>query len=211
MSCDQFMADRITAPRYFVKRSSVNGRHYSARMANRDRTEFGSRVIQARKNAGLTQHGLSAATGIKQSTIAEMEVSGQSSLMTPQIARACGVDAYWLATGEGPMLGRQADATNGDLQVEDALSVLGSALQRASKSARMAIEPLLASMASDPADAKNKSDLILTLLVTGSDKRHAPSHDEVRSSHIYVKTKRLTLGDENGRSDTVTNQATRKK
>lgn len=102
------MAARITDVRYCVKRIPVNGAHYSAAMANRDRTEFASRVIAARKHAGLTQHGLSTATKIKQSTIAEMEVSGQSSLMTPQIARACGVDAYWLATGEGEMVASHA-------------------------------------------------------------------------------------------------------
>lgn len=151
----------------------------------------------------MTQHGLSDATGIKQSTIAEMEVSGQSSLWTPQIARACGVDAYWLATGEGPMLGRQAEsATIAQTGLAEALEVLSDALQDVDKSIRIAVAPLLAAMASDPADAKKQSDLILKLLVTDADKADFSSHDELRSSHIYRRTPRLTLGDENGRSDT---------
>jgi hypothetical protein len=150
----------------------------------------------------MTQHDLGAAAGIKQSTIAEMEVSGQSSLWTPQIARACGVDAYWLATGEGPMLGRQAEPPATQIDLARALEVLTKVLQEADESVLLAVKPLLSAMAADPPTAKNKSDLILKLLVTDADKPDFSSHDELRSSHIYRRTERLTLGDENGRSDT---------
>jgi transcriptional regulator with XRE-family HTH domain len=171
-------------------------------MANRDRTEFASRVIAARKHAKLTQHALGAATGIKQSTISEMEVSGQSSLMTPQIARACGVDAYWLATGDGPMLGPGAlNATEEGEQLAAALDVLSTALQHADKNALIAVERLLAAMAADPTTAKNKSELILRLLVTPGDKTSSSVQDELRRSHIFVRGERLDLGDANGRRD----------
>jgi len=207
------MAVRITESRYLVKRGAVNGRRYSARMANRDRTEFASRVIQARKHAKLTQHGLSAATGIKQSTIAEMEVSGQSSLMTPQIARACRVDAYWLATGEGSMLGDQAEKRrSADMpRLADALDVLAEALQRADKDELLAVERWLAAMAADPATAKNKSELILKLLVTSGDKHYEPPDDGSRKPRISVRGPRLELGDENGRRDTDAAAGGRKK
>lgn len=214
MSCDQSMAVRITDARYSVKRASVNGRHYSARMANRDRTEFGSRVIQARKHAKLTQHGLSAATGIKQSTIAEMEVSGQSSLMTPQIAKACGVDAYWLATGDGSMLERQAESDEKDEEgrLADALAVLVETLQRADKDKLIAVRGWLSAMASDPANAKNKSELILKLLVTSRDKPVAPRQDRMRQSHIVGELGVLDLGDNHdGRRDTASEPRRRNK
>ena len=202
MSCDQSIAGRIPERRYVVKRSSVNGPNYSACMATRDRTEFATRVIAARKHAKLTQHGLGAATGIKQSTISEMEVSGQSSLMTPQIARACGVDAYWLATGEGPMLGPGAlNRPDEREQLEAALDVLATALQKADKNALIAVERLLGTMAAEPADAKNKSDLILKLLVTPSDKLSTSDQDGLRQSHIFVTGPKLDLGDANGRRD----------
>lgn len=199
------MADRITDARYFVKRSSVNGRHYSARMANRDRTEFGSRVIQARKHARLTQHGLSAATGIKQSTIAEMEVSGQSSLMTPQIAKACGVDAYWLATGEGAMLINDGTAELSESEkIQSALDVLSKVLTNADEDTRIAVGELLAAMATAPATAKNKSRLVLRLLVADRDKSHKSPQDGMRQSHIFEDLGVLDLGDANGRSNTDT-------
>jgi DNA-binding XRE family transcriptional regulator len=203
MSSDQSMAARITEHRYSVKRSSVNGRRYPARMANRDRTEFASRVIAAREHAGMTQHELGAAAGIKQSTIAEMEVSGQYSLKTPQIARACGVDAYWLATGEGPMLGPQAEDNKKDRAsgLAGALEILVAALQAADKDELIAVEGWLSAMAADPATAKNKSDLILKL-VTSRDKPDLPPHDGPRGSRISVTTPRIDLGDGNGRSDT---------
>lgn len=38
---------------------------------------------------------------MSQGTLSELETIGQSSGMTPQLAAACGVDAHWLATGEG--------------------------------------------------------------------------------------------------------------
>jgi len=51
-------------------------------------------------------------------------------------------------------------------RLADALEVLTSALVKADKNTRIALEPLLASMANEPDEARNKSRLILRLLVT---------------------------------------------
>ncbi len=66
-------------------------------------TEYGSRLRAARKHAKLTQVGLSERTGIPQSTISTAERLGHGSAETSIYAKACGVDAQWLATGEGQM------------------------------------------------------------------------------------------------------------
>lgn len=206
------MTTTITDTRYFVKRGAVNGRHYSARMATRDRTEFGSRVIQARKHAKLTQHGLSAVTGIKQSTIAEMEVSGQSSLMTPQIAKACGVDAYWLATGEGPMLIKDEAAELSEAErIQSSMEVLAKVLIGADEDTRSSVGKLLAAMANTPETVKNKSRLVLKLLVTSADSSPQAPQDGMRQPHIFVTTGKLDLGDANGRRDSDTAAGGRKK
>jgi len=184
-------------------------------MSNRDRTEFASRVIKARKHARLTQQGLSAATGIKQSTIAEMEVSGQSSLMTPQIAKACGVDAYWLATGEGSMLTKnEAGEISEAERIQSAMDVFAKVLMRADEDTRNTVGELLAAMAISPATVKNKSRLILKLLVTDADKPNvSPQDGDAPSSHFSYVGPRLTLpgGVEDGRSNTDAATGGRKK
>lgn len=68
------------------------------------RSEYGSRLQQARRHARLTQKQLAARAGMSQGTLSELETNGQSSGMTTQLAAACGVDAHWLATGMGDML-----------------------------------------------------------------------------------------------------------
>lgn len=73
-------------------------------------TDYGKRLKQARKHARLTQEQLSAKTSIPQSTISTAERLGQGSSETPVYAKVCGVDAHWLATGEGSMLPGGTDA-----------------------------------------------------------------------------------------------------
>lgn len=68
-------------------------------------TDFGKRVAQARKRAGLTQKELAPKVGMSQSNLSELETVAHESGKTAQIAHVCRVDAYWLATGEGDMLG----------------------------------------------------------------------------------------------------------
>ena len=62
---------------------------------------FGKRLRAAREQAGLTQEQLAQQAGMAQSTLASAEIKGAGSRKTPQLAAACGVDAHWLATGEG--------------------------------------------------------------------------------------------------------------
>lgn len=64
-------------------------------------TEYGNRLKLARADAGLTQMQLSAITGIRQSTISTAEREGNGSAETTVYAKALGVNAHWLATGEG--------------------------------------------------------------------------------------------------------------
>jgi hypothetical protein len=93
-----------------------------------------------------------------------------------------------------------------------ALGVLTKALQEADESILIAVAPLLSAMASDPANAKNKSALILKLLVADRDKSHEPSQDRVRQPHISVNLGVLDLGDDNnGRRDTDAAASGRKK
>jgi transcriptional regulator with XRE-family HTH domain len=67
-------------------------------------SEFGSRLRAARKYAKLTQVQLARASGIRQSSLSEAERSADGSAYTSQLAKSCGVDAHWLATGEGEMI-----------------------------------------------------------------------------------------------------------
>ena len=69
----------------------------------RERTDFGHRLFQARTRANLTQPQLAKAVGMAQSTLGELEYIGRGSSFTSQIAKACGVNPEWLASGEGPM------------------------------------------------------------------------------------------------------------
>jgi SOS-response transcriptional repressor LexA len=68
------------------------------------RSEFGERLHQARKRAGLTQSQLSKKAGMAQATLAELERVGTGSSYTPAIADLCGVSVNWLAYGRGDML-----------------------------------------------------------------------------------------------------------
>lgn len=67
-------------------------------------TEFGRRLKLARKHAKLTQKQLAPLAGMSQSNLSELETVAHESGKTVQLAAATGVDAHWLATGEGNML-----------------------------------------------------------------------------------------------------------
>lgn len=66
-------------------------------------TEYGKRLKEARKFAGLTQSMLAKKTGTALSTLASAEAEGSGSSETPKWADACGVSALWLSSGIGPM------------------------------------------------------------------------------------------------------------
>lgn len=96
-------------------------------------TEYGTRLREARKSAGLTQTQLSEKTGIPQSTISTAERSGNSSAESVNYADACGVSLRWLANGDGSM--RPATQTitpppidNQNISFEAAVSI-GQAMQ----------------------------------------------------------------------------------
>lgn len=67
-------------------------------------TDFGRRLKIARKHAGLTQKELAPMAGMSQSNLSELETVAHESGKTAQLAAACGVDAHWLATGDGVMV-----------------------------------------------------------------------------------------------------------
>jgi SOS-response transcriptional repressor LexA len=66
------------------------------------KTTFGTRLKQARKDAGLTQKELATKAGIKQATISELENDKyHGSSFAPQLAAALRVNALWLANEKG--------------------------------------------------------------------------------------------------------------
>ena len=200
MSDCQSMPATVTAGRYFVKRQSGIGRHYSAAMKEKARSEFGARLYAARKRAKLTQVALAKAAGMSQSTLQEAETTGLKSTYTAQLAAACGVSPQWLATGEGSP-DTTAPRPEAD-QLADALEVLTKALKKSDKNARIAVEPLLSSMAKEPEEAGQKSRLILRLLITDA-VRDTPAEND-RPGHRSADLGILDLGDrDNGRSDRV--------
>lgn len=69
--------------------------------AERERSPFGLRMWRARNAAGLTQQQACRAVGVSQSTLTEAESTGTKSGHVAQFAKLYGVDAHWLATGEG--------------------------------------------------------------------------------------------------------------
>jgi transcriptional regulator with XRE-family HTH domain len=66
---------------------------------------LGLRLKKARDHAGLSQKQLQDRAGVSQKTISKIERGDQeSSTQVVQLARACGVNVDWLATGRGEML-----------------------------------------------------------------------------------------------------------
>lgn len=69
------------------------------------RSEFGQRLLQARKHAGLRQKDVAEAVGMGQSNVALLEKTANGSSHTAAMSALCGVNAMWLETGQGEMLG----------------------------------------------------------------------------------------------------------
>jgi SOS-response transcriptional repressor LexA len=68
-------------------------------------TGFGLRLRSRRQELGLTQGALEQVSNVGQGTISKIERGDQEqSVHTPKLADALGVYATWLATGEGPKL-----------------------------------------------------------------------------------------------------------
>jgi transcriptional regulator with XRE-family HTH domain len=69
------------------------------------RSAYGERLLKARQHAGLSQRVLAQKAGFEsQSTLSQLEISGQGSSRTARIAEICGVRVAWLDRGDGPML-----------------------------------------------------------------------------------------------------------
>lgn len=73
-------------------------------LSDRERTDFGRRLKDARLAAGMTQAYVCKRLGFSQGTLAELESTSLSSALTPQLANLYGVSALWLASGEGERL-----------------------------------------------------------------------------------------------------------
>lgn len=173
-----------------------------ALMDRKTRSEYGARLLAARKHKGMTQTELAKKVGMSQSAYGQAETSGSGSSFTSQLAEVCGVRAQWLATGIGSMFEKEDGDEESEFErIQFSLDVLSEALQRTDKNTRLAIEPLLSSMANEPADAKNKSALILRLLVSEHDKPRSSPHDRMRQAHIHEDLGALDLGDGNGQGD----------
>lgn len=79
------------------------------------RTEFGKRLVQARKTVGWSQKELAARVGIAQSSLSSSETIHESSTHTVQLARALGVNPEWLATGKGAREGSWSPLPAGEV------------------------------------------------------------------------------------------------
>lgn len=102
----QSMTDNIGVPMLLVNRLSYIGSYENADMKTLTKatTTLAERMKLARAHAQLTQVQLARKTGIKQPTISDLESGKQKkSAYTTQIAHACGVSPFWLATGRGDM------------------------------------------------------------------------------------------------------------
>lgn len=173
-----------------------------APMDRKTRSEYGARLLAARKHKGLSQTALANAVGMSQSAYGQAETTGSGSSFTSQLAEVCGVRSQWLATGIGSMFEKEDGDEDSEFErIQFSLDVLSEALQRTDKNTRLAIEPLLSSMANEPADAKNKSALILRLLVSEHDKPRSSPHDRMHQPHIHENLGVLDLGDGNGQGD----------
>lgn len=118
-----------------------------------------------------------------------------------RLEKASGFSWMWLSQGRGPKLAPatgmpvqpQSAQTEAD-QVAHALEVLTKTLLRADEDVRLSVEPLLASMAREPAKAVKKSQLILRLLFTDTVQTIPAEND--RPGHTSGDLGILNLGDE---------------
>ncbi|MBN8493226.1 MAG: helix-turn-helix transcriptional regulator [Burkholderiales bacterium] len=135
-------------------------------------TEFGRRLAKARDHAGLTQDELAAAADMAQSTLAHAEKHGHGSRKTPQLAAACGVNAHWLATGEGQMLAPASHTAatpiaqyrvQKTLSADDLIEALGAVLARLGPQRQVVVSMVLAKFATDPKNDAMAAELVQLL------------------------------------------------
>lgn len=131
-------------------------------------TAFGSRIKRARTHAGFTQKQLAAASGVRQSTLSELETIAHRSSFTAQIAAACRVNAHWLATGENEENWLDATATPPAppprATMTSTLHDLANQVATTDEVTREAIAPLLRRLLSHPEEADSISARVEALL-----------------------------------------------
>ncbi len=157
-------------------------------------TEYGTRLRQARKHAGLNQVQLAKKTGLAQSTISSAERLGSGSTDNAVYAKACGVSAHWLETGEGEMLPTTATATiaapsptlqsyaqnyplahiqqaqtaiKGVVSLDQGLDALIAHLGQVSPAKRAAVASVMTALIHDPDDAGMRAALAAMLTPSG--------------------------------------------
>ena len=133
-------------------------------------TDFGKRLAAAREHAKLTQEALARKVGMAQSTLAAAETKGAGSRKTTQLAAACGVNANWLASGEGPMLsspGAEDEKATYIVQPHNAavepIQKLRRLLSAHTSSRQRTISDVLARFAQDPDNLELAHELSLLL------------------------------------------------
>ncbi|MEY2892673.1 MAG: hypothetical protein RJA98_2581 [Pseudomonadota bacterium] len=137
-------------------------------------TDFGKRLAKAREDAGFTQDQLAELSGIAQSTIAAAERGGAGSRKTATLAKLCGVDAYWLETGEGtpnpqglaiaePSAIYLAPTRAAKPNLGMTILQLAQFLSDVSDIARLGIAPLLSELATRPEEAEELAEHITAL------------------------------------------------
>ncbi len=102
-------------------------------------TEFGNRLKQARKDAGLTQKQAAARVGMSQSTLSGLETGEQpTSTFLPQLADLYGVSLRWLISGAGS---READTK--PLPISTDIEALINNYSRASEGQKELVKVIL--------------------------------------------------------------------
>lgn len=158
-----------------------------------NRTEFGLRVLRARKWAGMTQAELAAEIGCRQTNIAEAERRSDGSTLTVAIARATGVDPDWLATGAGEMCSNVTEAPpvpNVSLtdapEPADVIRLLAQMLIPLNASKRRAIGSLLQSLSDDPAQSDSVAPDIGYLMGGKSDLSNMARRPQPRQAQLLA-------------------------
>lgn len=135
-------------------------------------TEFGKRILAALEHAGLTQMKLQARTGISQSTLSTAINKGNGSPRTASIAKCCGVDAYWLETGEGQMISGVTDVPakwaveKAEDDLPKTLQALATYLQQLDDTGKDQAAAILANLAKKPETHARVADVMQAILAS---------------------------------------------
>lgn len=135
------------------------------------------RLKGSREARELTQTQLAKAAGVSQSDVSKLERGDSlSTSRWPQLARALGVDGYWLTTGEGePHLPHPGGYDHiRPPTIGEAVHALAEALVNLDETGRRIAESTLAGLAKDPAGAERVAG-VLQLLVSSPPPSPPPS------------------------------------